>query len=109
MNRILKVSDFSKTPGPRYISEGKYSGQLFRQELLYPEIRKAIHDRIKLTVDLDRTAGYGTSFLKEAFGGLVKNDHLTMQEVLDTLEFKTEEEEYLRDDIVEYIKEVYNE
>ena len=32
--------------------------------------------RDRLIVDLDGTAGLGTSFLEESFGGLIRRDHI---------------------------------
>ena len=68
--------DFSSTPGPRYIREGDFSGELFRNEILLPIITEAIENKLKVIVDLDGTAGYGTSFLEESFfrGMLTPND-----------------------------------
>ncbi len=65
---IVKVRDFSEFPGPRYISLGPDSGEKFRKEVLIPSIEKYGD----VTVDLDGTFGYGSSFLEEAFGGLAR-------------------------------------
>jgi hypothetical protein len=103
---ILKISKvFSKTPGPALISEGRYSGQLFRETILAPFIRNVIHSKSKVIVDLDNTAGYGAAFLVNAFGGLVSIDKLDKEKVLETLEIVSEEEEYLKEDILGYIQE----
>lgn len=70
----IKVStDFSTTPGGRFICEGEYSGEKFRQDLLYPKYKEALEKNEKLIVDFDGCYGYATSFLEEAFGGLVRN------------------------------------
>lgn len=65
---IVKVRDFSEFPGPRYISLGPDSGEKFREEVLIPSIK----EYGDVTVDLDGTFGYGSSFLEEAFGGLAR-------------------------------------
>lgn len=107
---ILEVkTDFSATPGPRYIVEGDFSGELFRREVLVFKINKAIQDNLKLLVDLDGTAGYGTSFLEEAFGGLIRDDNISYDAITSAIEFKSDEEEYLIEDIQEYLKEASNE
>jgi hypothetical protein len=62
------ATDFSPTPGGRYISESLYSGEEFRQKVLEPKIEQ--HQR--LAIDLDGPEGFTTSFLEEAFGGLVR-------------------------------------
>ncbi|RRW40999.1 MULTISPECIES: STAS-like domain-containing protein [Pseudomonas] len=65
----LKVADFSEFPGPRKESIGPNSGEKFRDEKLIPAIHKYGKN---LKVNLDDTAGYGSSFLEEAFGGLIR-------------------------------------
>lgn len=68
--------DFSRHPGPRLRRQGKFSGEEFRDVLL-EWLEHADH----LIVDLDGTSGYGSSFLDEAFGGLIRNRHMTKQDV----------------------------
>jgi hypothetical protein len=96
--------DFSRTPGSRYMSEGEHSGELFRREKLLPLVKRAMNEGVALKLDLDGTAGYGTSFLEEAFGGLVREDGIAAADLLTALKIKSEEEDYLTDDIVAYIK-----
>lgn len=60
--------DFSRTPGGRYASQSESSGEEFRKTILEPALR-AGND---IVVDLDGAAGFTTSFLEEAFGGLVR-------------------------------------
>lgn len=66
--RINLAQDFSRFPAGRYRSDGPYSGQVFREEFLVPALKRKNQT---LEVDLDGALGYGSSFLKEAFGGLV--------------------------------------
>jgi hypothetical protein len=106
MDRItIKICDFSKTPGSRYRDEGKkaHSGQEFREDILEPKFREAMERQSKILVDLDGTIGYGTSWLEEVFGGLART--FGYQKVLDMIDFKSEEEDYLIEDIKEYIKD----
>jgi hypothetical protein len=107
MNEIrLEVAKaFSRTPGSRYIREGDYSGELFRRDVLHPMIKQAIAERKVLNVDLDGTAGYGTSFLEEAFGGLVRQNFFTAEELRGVLRLTSTEEPYLVEDIESYINE----
>jgi len=105
----IKISKcFSRTPGPALISEGRYSGQLFRETILEPLLKQLIGGNSRILVDLDGTIGYGVSFLKNAFGGLVEGK-LNADDILKVLKFKSDEEEYLIEDIIKYIKEVKNE
>lgn len=66
---IINVKDFAKYPGPRYIRLGDYSGEEFRNSLLLP----ALESDDELTINFDGVYGYGSSFLEEAFGGLVRH------------------------------------
>jgi hypothetical protein len=69
MKTISIARDFSKYPGGRYRADGPFSGEEFRERLL----KKALDQSETVEVILDDTAGYGSSFLEEAFGGLVRN------------------------------------
>ncbi len=102
MDRVIKVRDFSKTPGTRHAAEGLFSGEDFRK-IIDPEFKKAFSDRVKLIVDLDNTIGYGTSWLEEVFGGLARSEGT--KKVAGTLEFISEEEPYLIGDIKGYIED----
>ena len=97
------ADDFSATPGSRYESEGEFSGEEFRRTVLLPRLRESLASGDKLLVDLDGTAGYGTSFLEEAFGGLVRDEGIDSERLREVLLFKSNEEEYLIDDIWAYI------
>ena len=110
MLHVLKVStDFSDIPGPRYIREGLYSGEDFRDRLLFPRLHECIERGDTLQIDLDGTQGYGTSFLEEAFGGLIRVNHLSLSLILEHIIIVSEEEPYLKDDIEEYMKDAENE
>jgi hypothetical protein len=101
--KLSVLKEFSRTPGPRHISEGDYSGESFLRDVLAPKFQEAINRNLTLAVDLDGTAGYATSFLEEAFGGLARQ--FGTDEVLQRIEFVTEDEPYLEEDITTYIKE----
>lgn len=107
--KLIVVNDFSPTPGPRYIHEGNFSGEVFRNLCLEPKLKEAIDKKSTLFINLDGTAGYGTSFLEESFGGLIRENGYTEKEILNHIQIKSEEEEYLIEDINEYIKEAQNE
>lgn len=64
----LKVTDFTKYPGPRYRSLGPNSGEEFREEFLID----ALKESSDVSVNLDGVLGYGSSFLEEIFGGIVR-------------------------------------
>lgn len=107
MDKIeFKISkDYVPTPGPRYIKEGKWSGEKLRGELILPIFEKAIKNDQKIFIDLDGTSGYGTSFLEEVFGGLIRINKLKYDDIIKVLELKSEEEPYLIEDIYEYLED----
>jgi hypothetical protein len=66
---ISVAKDFSPSPAGRHRSDGPYPGEAFREDFLIPRLNSAD----LLNIDLDGTSGYGSSFLEEAFGGLVRS------------------------------------
>lgn len=68
MRQINIARDFSVFPGGRTPDDGPNSGEEFREKHLIP----ALKTKEKLQIELDGTRGYGSSFLEEAFGGLVR-------------------------------------
>ena len=62
------ANDFSRAPAGRYISDGPNSGERFRDQWLVP----ALKADSSVILEMDGTRGYGSSFLEEAFGGLVR-------------------------------------
>jgi hypothetical protein len=76
MRTLSIAKDFTRYPGPRYRRNGEFSGQQFREDKLVPALRQAQEAGEFLTVILDDVAGYGSSFLEEAFGGLVREGFL---------------------------------
>lgn len=81
---IVVARDFSRYPGGRYKADGEFSGEAFREEKLLPALREAEAVDARVVVDIDGAAGYPSSFLEEAFGGLVREGHYTSRE-LDSL------------------------
>jgi len=98
------LEEFSATPGPRFKEEGPFSGEEFRDAILSPRFKSALDQDAVLLVDLDGTAGYATSFLEESFGGLAR-ELKNSEVVLTHLDFKTEDEPYLKNSIKRYILE----
>lgn len=104
---IIKIAtDFSRIPGARYPEEGDYSGQEFRQNVLHPALKKAIEMNVKLIVDLDGTAGLGTSFLEESFGGLIRRDHINYNILKQTLIIISDEDPDYKEEVDNYIEDV---
>ena len=95
------AEEFSITPGPRFIVEGDFSGEKCFK-IIDKKFSQAIKENKKLLVDLDDTAGYGTSFLEEVFGGLARKHGI--KKVQDNLIIISEEESYLLKDINDYVE-----
>lgn len=103
MITISIAKDFSRIPGARFPEEGDHSGQDFRTKVLLPKLKEALEQKEKLQVVLDGTAGLGTSFLEEAFGGLIRHDKISYDDIIKTLVFVSEEDEEYIDEINEYL------
>lgn len=77
--------EFSPHPGPRYVRHGSNSGEALRKRLL--EYVKQTPGRV--VIDLDGTKGFGSSFLDEAFGGLIRWEGWSKDEVKRKFEFRS--------------------
>lgn len=99
--------EFSSYPGPRKISEGPYSGELFQTSQLSKIVRECLETNTKLVLDLDGTSGYNTSFLEESFGGLIRHDRFSLDELNSVLEIKSDDEPYLINEIRKYLDDAW--
>ena len=68
MRTIRMGRDFSPCPGGRSRDDGPWCAEAFREDTLRP----ALEAEDVVVVHLDCAEGYGSSFLSEAFGGLVR-------------------------------------
>ncbi len=83
--KIIRVAeDFSRYPAGRYLDDGPFSGAKFREDFLKPIIDSGEH----VIIDLDGARGYGSSFLEEAFGGLVR-EGIEPEKILETFEIRS--------------------
>lgn len=107
MNNEIRTIDvgknFSRYPAGRFKTDGPYNGELFRDEFLMPELSKQQH----ILLELDDTAGYGSSFLEEAFGGLVRKG-LSSTKIKELIKFHSEDESLI-EEINEYINDAAKE
>lgn len=97
---ISIAHDFSETPAGRYQSDGPFSGERFRDTYLLPALRK--HETVE--VDLDGTLGYGSSFLEEAFGGLIREHNFEFDVLQKKLHIKSSRNLY-RERIWHYLED----
>ncbi len=89
MAMTYRIADeFSTTPGGRFRKHGPYSGEEFRDDVLGHLLGRAIGSDDKLVIVLDGTHGYGSSFLEEAFGGLIRRRLFGREQVKRHLELK---------------------
>lgn len=95
------AKDFTITPGPRLVDEGEHSAELFLKNILRSAFTSVLQSNSSLTIILDGTSGYATSFLEESFGGLQRENPDV--NILDYLAFVSEEEPYLVDEIKYFI------
>ena len=99
--KLIKVAkDFHDELIGRFITDSDYHGEKFREEYLVP----ALKDYDKVIVDFDGVEGYGSSFLEEAFGGLIHTRKLSREDVLSKLTLVSKEDESLVEEILGYIE-----
>ncbi len=99
--KIVNVArDFTRFPSGRYKKNGNTSGEAFREKHLEPAIKAGE----EVTVELDGTIGYGSSFLEEAFGGLVRALN-TPSEVLKSKLHIVTADETLLEEVNSYIED----
>ena len=103
MIKIKICDDFSDIPGGRYISEGDFSGELFRESILLKKDHEAVERNTELEIDFDGCYGYPSSFLDEAFGGLARK--LRDKSILENMELICNDEPGIIEDIKEYVSE----
>jgi len=95
------AQDFSKVPIGRYLNDSDSNGTLFRDSVLIPALKK--HHLIE--INLDDTEGYGSSFLEESFGGLVRVHKISSADLLSRISFISLEDPSLVEEIESYIKD----
>ena len=108
MNTLYIGKHFSEDPAGRYYTDGDGSGEEFREEILKPLF--SLNKPISINIDED-VEGYGSSFLVEAFGGLIKHGYFTKKDVKDKLHIKltNPDFEFYKKKIFQYIDEaVFN-
>ena len=78
MKKMINLkNDFGEFPAGRYFGDGDYSGEKFRENFVIPALLDDKYDVVE--IDIDGTPGYGSSFLEEAFGGLLRNKNITKE------------------------------
>ena len=96
------AKNYTETPGPRYQNEGEYSGEHFRKTVLLNLVQEAQSKSERIELNLDGGYGYPTSFLEEAFGGLIRE--LKDKSLLNLFDFISDEEPALINEIKDYMR-----
>jgi hypothetical protein len=99
------AKEYTETPGGRYIANGAFSGEEFRNKKLKPKYDEAILKNVKLRINFDGGYGYPSSFLEEAFGGLkrlLKEEGMKID--ISKFEFISKDEPSLIDKVIAHIK-----
>lgn len=104
MRTITIATDFTTAPGFRFKTDGPFSGEEFREKFLEPLFNKKGDDSM-IAINFDGVAGFATSFLEEAFGGLARK--YGVKRCLKRFEFISTEDPLLIKEITNYIKEAH--
>lgn len=105
MQQYLTIrTDFSYIPGPGKRTQGKFSGEEFLERILIPKIKNCLNSNCQLIIDLDGTTGYGVNFLQTAFGGLIQNRIISLEDFTKMVTLISDEEPYLIDEIKNYMQ-----
>ena len=95
MNEKVKKLSMScglpEFPGGRYRTDGPHSGEAFRDDELVPALRDETR-YVRVSVVFDGVAGFGSSFLEEAFGGLVRVHNMSREFLDRRLSISTSDE-----------------
>ncbi len=103
MAHVINIAkDYTPNIGGRYIEDGEGNATEFREKFLVPLLKK----NEKIIIELDGVAGYASSFIDEAFGGLVRDENFSTEFVLDHIELSSLNGAYegTKMRIVNYIK-----
>ncbi len=82
------ANDYSPYPAGRSDLDGPFNGERFRKSVLAPAIREAERRHGTVVVDIDGVRTFGSSFLEEAFGGLIRSEGMSPKRLRESLEIK---------------------
>ncbi|QIC63487.1 STAS-like domain-containing protein [Acinetobacter schindleri] len=102
--KIVVAEDFYRRPAGRYRSQGTYTGEAFREDILLPHLKK-LPQNDKLLVDFTGVSMTGSSFLEEAFGGLVRNHSFDYSKLKDILVLSFPRRPSLEETVWKYIQD----
>lgn len=100
MVNIVIAKDFSKMPFGRYISDSPNSAERFRRDFLVPALKSGDHEVVVDFTGINH--GVGSSFLEEAFGGLVRKEGVPKDDIKAKLIIKSDLPFY-KEQIIKFI------
>lgn len=105
------AKDFYPRPSGRYLKHGNYTGEAFREKVLAPILEEAFKfsDKPHLLIDFTGVTMSGSSFLDEAFGGLVRKYGYDKDVLHSVLEIHSPRRPGIPAKIKEYINEAEKE
>jgi hypothetical protein len=103
MRTINVAKDFSSAPSGRHPEDGPFNGERFRVELLVP----SLEDPEGVEIQLDGVSGFGSSFLEEAFGGLVRIHHFSSDDLRKRIHIQYSDPDliYYAESIIDFISD----
>ncbi|MBR9873580.1 MAG: DUF4325 domain-containing protein [Vibrionaceae bacterium] len=99
-HKTIALKDYCKFMYGRFRSDGDYSAEAFRDDVLLPELEK--HGTV--TVDISMDYGLASSCIEEAFGGLVREKGWSADDVLQRVNIVSDDAVSLNSAIT-YIKQ----
>lgn len=111
MNVLNIGKEFSEDPAGRHYDDGPASGEHFRENYLVVRLQELGENELLRIIIDDGVEAYGSSFLSEAFGGVIKFGYLTKDELLGkiSIEYTDEDFSFYENRIKKYIEEAnYN-
>jgi hypothetical protein len=100
---VIRLRDFTRTPGGRLRGHGPWSAEEWRDDYLVDAFVEARLDHQVLVVDLDGVVGFAASFIAEAFGGLPHKIGADSRNVWKHLEIRCQDEPGVIEDIREML------
>lgn len=104
---LISIAKFSKYPSGRDDNDGTYNGERFRTDHLVPVLSDALQGGKKVVISLENVMSFGSSFLEEAFGGLVRKENFDKDQLKELIEISLGSPNHSRYEkaIWNYIKE----
>lgn len=101
----IAIADFAQYPSGRDERDGEFNGARFRTTILAPAVRAALESGSRVIISLSNVMSFGSSFLEEAFGGLVRKEQISRTDLKKVLHIEAgpSQNDRYRDAIYRYI------